>query len=301
MSREQFIDPRLKSATLRMVAQANAILEEYTARGLTMTLRQLHYQFVSRGLFPNTKQSYKKLGNAMSQGRLAGLVDWRMMEDRARALDSRQRWDNPSDIIKASADQYREDLWRDQQWRPEVWIEKDALAGVIEGVCGELRVDFFACRGYVSQSAQYDASKRFLRYIANGQEPIVFHLGDHDPSGLDMTRENRAKFDLLTGETVEVRRLALNFDQVQQYRPPPNFAKMKDSRAAGYVKEFGRESWELDALDPQVISDLVRDAIEPLINRRLWKKHLKPETANRKLLRKASDRWTDVVKFLRRG
>lgn len=296
--REQFIKKRFNESSATIIAQANVILGEYSAKGYTMTLRQLHYQFVARALYPNTQKNYKRLGMVMSEGRLAGQVDWEMMEDRVRSLDRSPRWESPADIIAACADQYKEDAWRGQKWRPEVWIEKDALAGVIEKVCRELRIDFFACRGYVSQSAQYDASKRFLRYRENGQTPIVFHFGDHDPSGLDMTRENRAKFTLLTGDEIEVRRLALNIEQVRKYKPPPNFAKVKDTRAPAYIKEFGRESWELDALDPSVLEELIRANVEPLINRKLWDKALKPEKSNRAKIAAVSKRWPDVVKFV---
>lgn len=298
MAREAFIDKTFRGATLEMIDQANQILAEYYAQGFTMTLRQLHYQFVSRSLYENTQQNYKRLGVVMSDARLAGLVDWAMMEDRLRELERCPRWASPSQIINAVAEQYKEDPWRTQVWRPEVWIEKDALAGVIERACTELRIDYFACRGYVSQSAQYTASKRFDMHRRAGQQPIVFHLGDHDPSGIDMTRENRDKFQLLTGWGVEVRRLALNMDQVEQYNPPPNFAKTTDTRYAGYITEYGTESWELDALDPNVIDQLIRDAVNPLINRARWDTAMEEEKENRARLANVANNWEYVVERL---
>ena len=296
MAKEQFIDKRFNAGSLMMIEQANGILAEYHAKGFTMTLRQLHYQFVSRDLYANTQQNYKRLGNVMSDARLAGLVDWAMMEDRVRELQKLAHWDSPADIIEAVANQFRIDRWAGQQYRPEVWIEKDALAGVIENVCNEYRVPFFACRGYVSQSAQYEASKRFLRAHADGQTPVVLHLGDHDPSGLDMSRENREKFRLLTGLNVELKRLALNFDQVQQYNPPPNFAKMTDTRATDYVAQYGNESWELDALGPEVIEQLIRDALEPLIVQRTqWRRQEEAEADHRRQLAEVSANWQSIV------
>lgn len=297
--REAFITKRFSAASLKMIEQANDILAEYHAKGFTMTLRQLHYQFVSRDLYANTQQNYKRLGAVMSDARLAGMVDWAMMEDRVRELQKLSTWNSPSDIMDAVASQYRIDRWEGQPNRPEVWIEKDALAGVIENVCNEYRVSFFACRGYVSQSAQYEASKRFLTAIKNGQTPIVLHLGDHDPSGLDMSRENREKFKLLTGDDVELKRLALNYDQVQRYNPPPNFAKMTDTRAPDYVAQFGNESWELDALGPEVIEQLIRDALEPLIeDREVWDKQIEREDTEKAQLAKVSENWDSVVEGL---
>lgn len=299
MAKEQFIERKFNAASLQMIAQANQILEEYHRQGFTMTLRQLHYQFVARDLYGNTQQNYKRLGSIMSDGRLSGLVDWTMMEDRLRELDARPRWESPSSIVDAIAEQYREDAWAGQKFRPEVWIEKDALAGVIENVCHELRVDFFACRGYVSQSAQYKASKRFLRYDQNGQRPIIFHLGDHDPSGIDMSRENAEKFALLTGISVPLRRLALNMHQVQQYNPPPNPVKLTDSRVEGYMREYGtNECWELDALDPPVIEALIRDAINPLINTTVWDNAMLQEREGRERLAQVSERWDEIKDFL---
>lgn len=305
--KEAFIDRRFGAAARVIIRAANEILEEMHDKGYTMTLRQLHYQFVSRKVavslpgakveefYSNTQKSYKRLGSIISEARLAGLVDWAMMEDRLRTLDGLNYWSSPASIIEAVADQYRTDRWEGQTYRPEVWIEKDALAGVIEGVCNRYRVRFFACRGYVSQSAQYEASKRFLQIRESKQEPIIFHLGDHDPSGLDMSRENRAKFELLTGNPVELRRLALNFDQVQQYNPPPNPAKMSDTRARAYVREYGRKSWELDALSPEIIERLIVDAIEPLINKRIWDRAKARETKEKNQLEKVSLNWDDIV------
>jgi hypothetical protein len=308
MAKRKFIDKRFGEAALHTIRQANFLLSDYARKGYTMTLRQLHYQFVAKALpdlegnaYTNTKQSYKRLGDVMSNARLAGLVDWDHMEDRLRELERSPRWDSPSQIIEAVARQYQQDLWEGHDVRPEVWIEKDALAGVIEPICRELRVDYFACRGYVSQSAQFEASERFRRYRMKGQEPVVFHLGDHDPSGLDMTRENEAKFELLTGERVKVVRLALNFEQVEQYNPPPNFAKTTDSRAADYISRFGEESWELDALDPDVIADLITDAIDPLKDEDLWARNKAAEEDRQAEIESVSRvDWEDVVNFANR-
>jgi hypothetical protein len=129
---EQFIDKRFSASSLAIIEQANAILREYDQQSLVLTLRQLYYQFVSRGLMPNKQTEYKRLGTIISDARLAGMVDWDMVEDRARHLRDMSKWESPVEIIEAVAQQYREDIWRNQRWRPEVWIEKDALSGVIE-------------------------------------------------------------------------------------------------------------------------------------------------------------------------
>lgn len=296
---ETFIEKRFSIASLATINTANTILQEYRAQGLVLTLRQLYYQFVARGLLPNKQTEYKRLGSIISDARLAGKIDWAMMEDRTRHLRKLSEWDSPAEIVEAISRQYREDLWADQKWRPEVWIEKDALVGVIERPCNELRVPYFACRGYSSQSAQYEAGRRFRTYRSYGQTPIVFHFGDHDPSGIDMTRDNDDRLKMFTRFGVEVKRLALTMAQVEQYDLPPNPAKEIDSRCADYVANYGNVSWELDALEPTVIGTLIREAVGELIDPDKWADALAVETENRDTLKAVSDRWEDVRDYIR--
>jgi hypothetical protein len=299
MATEAFIDRKFSAGSLDLIEKANVILNEYQAQNLVLTLRQLYYQFVARGMIPNKQSEYKRLGAIISDARLAGLVDWEMMEDRTRFVRKQATWRSPAEIVEACATQYREDLWQSQRYRPEVWIEKDALVGVIEAACNDLRVSYFACRGNVSQSAQYEAGKRFQVSRRRGQEPVVFHLGDHDPSGIDMTRDNADRLSMFARIGVSVRRLALNMDQVRQYNPPPNPAKESDSRFAGYLAQYGDESWELDALDPTVIDTLIRDNVNSLIDRDQWEEDERAEQTQRAALESVSTKWDDVLEFVR--
>lgn len=299
MGLELFIDRKFSDSSLAIIEQANSIIADYQAQGFTLTLRQLYYQFVSRDLIANKQSEYKRLGSIINDGRLAGLVDWDAIEDRTRNVRTHSAWDDPSEIIQSAANSYAEDLWADQTYRPEVWIEKDALIGVIEPVCHRFKVPYFACRGYSSQSEQWRAGKRFADVFEAGQTPIVLHLGDHDPSGIDMTRDNADRLTLFAGEEVEVKRLALNFDQIRRYRPPPNPAKETDSRAASYIEQFGGKSWELDALDPKVIDALISSEIEDLINPEKWEKAKQREARRQNILSKMALNWSEVEDFIR--
>jgi hypothetical protein len=254
---------------------------------------------VSRDLIENTVPAYKRLGAIVNNGRLAGLIDWDAIEDRTRALKTHASWDGPEEIISAVAKQYQEDPWEQQIHRPEVWIEKAALLGVIEGVCTEYRVPYFASIGNNSQTAQYEAGKRLERHIKDGLIPVVLHLADHDPNGIDMTRDNRERLAMFVGEEIEVRRIALNIEQVEHYRPPPNFAKEADTRYAAYVAQFGDECWELDALNPTVIANLIRKELAALVNVKLWQRSLSTEDRNRALLGKVANNWAKVRNMLR--
>jgi hypothetical protein len=160
---------------------------------------------------------------------------WRAIEDCGRNLMGLNHFKNPKEAIKEVRENYRRDLWHDQHYVPEVWIEKQALEGVIGSICNELRVNFFSTKGYNSQSEQWRAGRRFASYYGKGQRPIVIHLGDHDPAGIDMTRDNRDRLSMFAGVDVQVIRLALNMEQIEQYNPPPNFAKEGDSKTPAYM------------------------------------------------------------------
>lgn len=260
--KELFIEQPFRQKTLERIAQANAIIDEYQADGMVLTLRQLYYQFVARGLLENKQRNYDSLGDTISKARLGGLIDWDAIEDRTRFLRGRNNSFSPSSALTSLSRRYSVDMWANQETRIEVWIEKDALLGVVEGVCRDNDVDYFACRGYVSQSTLYEAGKRMAEYRDRGFETLIIHLGDHDPSGIDMTRDNHERLTLFADDYTEVRRIALNMDQVEEYNPPPNPAKMSDSRAADYVAMYGDSSWELDALDPRAMRELIQDTID---------------------------------------
>ncbi|MEQ8653273.1 MAG: hypothetical protein RIC87_12490 [Kiloniellales bacterium] len=287
--KEAFITKRFQQKTLDLIAQANSIIDSYLAQGFVLTLRQLYYQFVARDLMENAKKSYEHLGRVVSDARLAGMIDWDAIEDRGRFLRGLDYQASPENAVVELRDAYRINPWDDQPYRPEVWVEKEALIGMIGSICDPFRVNYFACKGYNSQSEQWRAGQRFDYYAALGQTPLVLHLGDHDPSGLDMTRDNQERLQMFAGFTVEVRRLALNFDQIERYRPPPNFAKESDTRFAEYAARYGMDSWELDALAPPVIRDLITSEIDGLIDHDRWAASMAKEQAHREELGLVAD------------
>jgi hypothetical protein len=322
-----YVHKNFGASSLRVIRQANAIIGEYAAQGYDLTLRQLYYQFVSRDLIPNRQSEYKRLGAIINDARLAGLVDWDAIVDRTRAVRSLPHWSDPAAIVKAAAESFAVDKWADQPCRVEVWIEKDALVGVFEPVCQELDVPLFSCRGYTSQSEVWGAAQRLERYLEDGQRVVVLHFGDHDPSGLDMTRDIEQRLHLFLlhdwyrhererhahwppdefrnwaitehpsqgwDSRLEVRRLALTWSQVGQYSPPPNPAKETDARFRRYLEEFGDESWELDALEPNVLGQLVRDEVDDLLDHDRWNAAVEREAAGSERLQRVAHRWDEV-------
>ena len=298
MPKIEYTPRKFGKPTLAIIDWANAIIAEYQDQGYKLTLRQLFYQGVSRDLLANTVQNYKRLGGIISDARLAGLIDWNSIEDRTRELKNTAFWNSPAQILEACANQYKSDKWADQPCRVELWIEKEALAGVFERIAQELGVPYFCCRGYTSQSEMWEAAQRLRQHTHNGQKPIILHFGDHDPSGIDMTRDIIERLELFRCDTLSLDRLALNMDQVEHYNPPPNPAKETDSRFRAYIAKFGSESWELDALEPQGLAALARDRVMELVDREKWDAAVKKEEEERQILVNASDRWDEVTDYL---
>jgi len=292
--KRRYIDKNFTAGTLKVLEQADDIIVEYQANGYTLTLRQLYYQFVSRDLLPNTQKAYSRLGGIISDGRLAGLIDWNAIEDRTRALQKLSTWRNPQHVINSAAKFHLLDNWKDQPCRIEVWIEKEALASVFENICQELEVPFFCCRGYTSLSEMHVAAQRLIRWENGGQETVILHFGDHDPSGMDMSRDIQDRLKIFQVQP-SFYRLALNMAQVEKYQPPPNPAKVTDSRFTAYQEEYGSESWELDALEPNVLTALVKEAVDELRDENLWDDSINKQEEQRELLAATAKHWKELV------
>lgn len=284
MAKQRFIQKRFSEQNLRLLGVAERILSEYGRQGLDLSLRQLYYQFVSTAydempdswIDPKTKsknndKSYDKLGTLISNGRDAGLIDWDMIQDRGRRVNRLAMWDDPVDRLEWAAKTHRLNKWMDQPRIVWAMIEKEALEGVFLQICHQLEIPLIANKGYCSASTIHGIGREFYELREDhGKEIHVLYLGDHDPSGLDMTNDIQARLEMYSEGPVEVHRLALNFDQVQQYNPPPNPAKQTDSRYKGYVRKWGEECWELDALRPNTLTALVRAEVEALRDDDIW-------------------------------
>jgi hypothetical protein len=146
----------------------------------------------------------------------------------------------------------------------------------------------------------WGAAQRLLEREQADKTTTIIHLGDHDPSGIDMSRDIQDRLELFHS-TVSVRRIALTWDQVQEYSPPPNPAKATDSRYQSYSEQFGDESWELDALEPNAIVELIRSEVEGLIDRDAWETQADKQDTGRRQLSLVSNRWDETVTFLNNG
>lgn len=287
--KQHYISKSFRTEALGLIDTINDIIDEYRTDGFVLTVRQLYYQLVARAVIPNTLQDYKRIAGLVNDGKLAGLIDWAMLEDRTREFVRRSRWNSPQQILDASANSYHEDMWSNQSHRVFVVVEKEALVGVLERVCNEYDVPLLAARGYPSGSVLREFA---IDDIYNcDQECHILHLGDHDPSGIDMTRDLEERINLFSENTIDLQRIALNMDQVREQSPPENPAKSTDSRFADYRRKFGTSSWELDALSPAYLAELVASEIRQHIVWGDWESRKEELAEIRKKLSLVAKHW----------
>lgn len=292
--KESFIDKKFNHKTLAVLEKINQVVDEFQEQGFELTVRQLYYQFVAKGLIANTQSEYRKLKDAVNNGRLAGVIDWDAIVDRTRTDRGNSHWSDPQAIISSAADSYAKDTRDTQDHYVEVWVEKDALVGIVSQVADDLDVRYLSCRGFTSQSAMYQAAYRFMDHEALDKKTVLLHLGDHDPSGLDMTRDIHDRLGMF-GSEVRVERIALTMDQIKEYGPPPNPAKVTDSRYESYRRLHGDDSWELDALDPRTIEEIIRDSVKSFTNEKARQMIVDEQEQERIQLNHIADNYDEIV------
>lgn len=296
----KFREIRMSKANKERLKIINSIIQEYQAEGYVLTLRQLYYQLVSRDVVPNKQTEYSKLSILLKEGRMAGIVDWDAIEDRLRKPQKPSSFSSPKDILDAAIQQYALPRQEGQSTYVEVWVEKDALSGVLKRVTSKYHVPILVNRGYSSASAMFDSYQRFKAAYESGQAIRVLYLGDYDPSGMDMIRDVKSRtLEFFMGEyeiedeeyaaesmDFQVIPIALTREQIRQYNPPPNPAKTSDPRAKDFIERHGSTSWEVDALRPEVLNNLLDEAIRENIDETAYMEIVGKEEADKEKLRR---------------
>jgi hypothetical protein len=316
-----YTSPTFSRAGLQVVTAAEGICDDYAGQGYQLTLRQLYYQFVRRDAFPddrrfwwndatgkwirdrdginpnstkNAEPNYNWLGALVNDARLGGYIDWSHIEDRTRdSVGGDSGWSSPAAAIRTIARAYGITHWDGQPEYVEVWVEKEALSDVISRPCGRWDVSYLACKGYLSQSEMHEAAERLIGHEADDQETTIIYLGDHDPSGVDMSRDIQDRLAMF-GSKATVDRIALNMDQITDDLPPAP-AKITDSRAASYIERFGTDSWELDAIEPAAMDAMVEEAITSRLDMDMYRDRLAREDQEREILDALTQNWADVA------
>lgn len=261
MPRTACIEKTFRDDEPEPIGMANGIAAEHEAQGHGPTLRRLCCQMVPRDIVPNNIRSCEDLGSLVDDARLAGLVDRRAVEGRARNLRRRPHREEPQETVDAMARRHRIGCREGRESHVEARAEKDALIGIAEQIGDKPCVARFSCRGCAGQSELRGAAMRLKRRCDAGRHAALLRLGGHGPSGKGMGRGIVARLEPSGADDVGFRRLALDLDRIEELGPPPNPTKPSDGRAQGCIERFGYECRELDALDPSVIGRLVDENV----------------------------------------
>ena len=260
--KEQFRKTNYQKKNLDLLEKVNDILEEYQEQGIKVTLRQVYYQLVARDIIPNKDNEYKKISSLLTNARYSGDIDWNSIEDRTRTPNIPSVFDDIQNLLEVASQSYQLDRWQGQEFYIELWTEKDAISSVIYPITSEYQVAMIVNRGYSSASAMYNSRTRYIKKgeFLGSKKKVLLYLGDFDPSGLDMDRDIKERFNEF-GVDIKVERIGLTQEQIKRYELPENPAKLSDVRAKDYVAKYGSSSWEVDALKPEVLQELIKNSI----------------------------------------
>ncbi len=274
-----------------LVYLTNGIMASYP-KDTSFTLRQIFYRLVALYMYPNTRQTYNRLGKVLVKAREESLVDG----DRIVDLSRPEYMNNPSHSSfskKVNADismlieKFDLDRWGMQPSYVECWIEKEALSRVIDPICRRYRVNLVVGRGYSS----YTQIRRAVHRFPENKKIVILYLGDHDPPGLHIQEKLKERF-LKEAErlgkklNIEVKRIALTYEQIEQYSLPPSPLKRLGQKWKEYQEVYGDKVWELDALDPNILMNITENKIRKLIDWQIWNKREREVEQYRQLLHK---------------
>ena len=331
MTRIRYVPYNPRADRAAVIEHAVQLVAEYAEQGFRLTLRQLYYQYIARDLFPdswinreynakhglpeltkNTLVNYHRLSDILKRAREAGMLEWESIVDRLRNMYGPETYTSPQELARTLPEKYTRDLWAGQPKRVEVWVEKDALVEFVQMACEPLGMDYFPNRGYVSCSTIWDIAhnRHKHNWDVHKQATVVLHLGDHDPSGFDMTRDIEERCRLYSTpyedgeEPIDITfiRLGLSKEQVDEFGFPPNPAKVTDSRAKKYIEEHGTDSWELDVLSPDYVINLIQtEAKKHILKPKLMEAEREKQAKGRQLLGDLVSQWDPIAAMVQSG
>jgi hypothetical protein len=276
------VDKRRRRSNATMAAHAARVIE-LLAEEQPMNVRQIFYRFTSEGLMEKTEKGYRRVGYQLRAMRKAGTIDYGAIADNTRWVRKPASYSNPQEAIAQLLEYYRRSRWDNQRVYVEVWLEKDALANVLLPVTAHYDVPLMVCRGFASMSYMHSASQT----IATKDKPtVLLYFGDYDASGVEIPEKVYAGIkEFLPGKDVELRRLAVNEDQIRmwnlQTRPP------KQNKNDHRSKKWGNKPCvEVDAIPPNMLRSLVEESIREYIDQKAWKAAERQEKKDRAYLAK---------------
>jgi hypothetical protein len=248
-----------RSETRVLLDQVRDVLTEYQAH-LPLTIRQVFYRLVGAHRFEKTERAYKRLYEHLNRARRAGLIEWSVLRDDGITWEEAPGWDSPAELVRTfvhAADTFR--LHRQDRQRRRLFFAVEAAGMVpqIVRLAAPFGIDVHSTGGFDSTTAKYSLAQRLGAYDA----VEVLHLGDHDPSGVHLfscMAQDVASIAQDLGLTGDIRftRLVVTPEQMATYDLPTSPPKPTDHRA------FEGETTQAEALPPDVVAIIVREAIE---------------------------------------
>ena len=227
-----------------------------------MTVRQVFYQATVKGIVEKSEAGYSKVQTDLVAMRRNGQLPYDWLADNTRWQRKPVTFDSIQEALQDTAHFYRKSLWRNAECYVEVWLEKDALAGVVTPVTDEYDVPLMVARGYASLSFLHNAAEHIA---AMGVPTFIYHLGDYDPSGVNAGEKiEQTLRELAPDADISFARIGVTPEQIRAWNLPTRPTKQTDSRSKG----FGDISVELDAISPETLRGLVRDYLEQLMPQR---------------------------------
>lgn len=279
------------SENRKTTAIINAALD-ILAEQNPMTIRQLFYRLVSKQRIPNSPASYQLVIRDMTKCRDDGRCPFDWIADRSRPVYAASGFDDAVEYANTMRDGYRKNYWATQPEHVEVWVEKDAIIGSIEDLCGKLGVTIRVGRGYWSTTAAHGVARIF----SSIKKPItVFYCGDHDPSGQNIQSELYSRILGYASGEFKMTRLAISREDITAFNLPPLPVKNSDSRSSEFVRLYGNECVELDALPPVELRSRIEEAIRLHIDDDLWAEAETVETAERGRIQDAVNQWSSMT------
>lgn len=275
--------------TTQLIATAVDILDVESP----MTIRQLFYRLVSKGLIPNDRKHYQLVSRVMTKSRDDGRCDFNHIVDRSRPQYSPNVFEDAGRYADVVQRAYRKDYWATQPHHVEIWVEKDAVIGSIEPTTNELGITIRVGRGFLSTTKAHDIAEHFQAI----NKPItIFYLGDHDPSGQDIERDLYSRVLSYDSGYFDLERLAIHKSDIVNFDLPPLRIKDGDGRAAKFRAQYGEDCVELDALPPPELRRRIKDAVENLLDVELWNRAIEVEKVELASIRDAGVMWANLTK-----
>jgi hypothetical protein len=279
-------------------AQASLILIDHMYEAAMMaqpiTVRGVAYKLFVRNLIPSMDTNdVRRVSRLLLAAREEDTIPWEWIVDETRELERASTWDSPEQYANAVARSYRLDNWNQQPHRVEVWSEKGTIRGVLQPVLDQYAVGFRVMHGFGSATAVHEVAEHF-----DGRPLIILYVGDYDPSGMYMSEcDLPTRFEKYAGHHVDLRRIALKKPKHTRHLPWfPAADKKDDPRYAWFVANCGDQCWELDAMDPNALRDLVKREIKKLIEPVAWARCQVANDATRASMQEVMETWKALLR-----